>query len=450
MKNRGWNNLDRKTRNTFLQFRREEDSALQHVRQNVPALRHASEKDFRPDVSTVHSLIKGDNLPGLIALHEHYENRVDFIYIDPPYNTGNRGFTYNDAYKGADGHSAWLSFMESRLIACRSLMSAEGVLCVSIDDNEQAYLKLLLDSIFGEENFMGDLIRKTKSTTNDIKNGFNTQHENTLVYCRDKKAFPGFRGNEKDLSGYKNPDGDPHGDWVSSDPTARSGTANMTFPITNPYTGKVDIPPVGRFWRFSKNTIQKYIDSGQLKFKETHKPQERGFIFKRYKEHLKNKYTNLDSLYLVDNRFLNQVGTREIKAMGFADKFTYPKSTAFIKELLRHYPKKDGVVLDFFAGSGTTGHATALLNHEDGGQRECLLITDAGKSETGGIDIADEVTYHRMIKALTGKEWADGKDHLDLEQGLLYYTVEDSLTPSPQQTSQWKNILEELSFTEQS
>ena len=130
-------------------------------------------------------LIKGNNLLALYSLKPRYAGKVKLIYIDPPYNTGNDGFLYNDKFS----HTSWLTFMKNRLEVARDFLCENGLIVIHIDDNEQAYLKILMDDLFGRENFVGDLIRKTKSTTNDAKTGFNIQHENTLIYAKDKSKI---------------------------------------------------------------------------------------------------------------------------------------------------------------------------------------------------------------------------------------------------------------------
>ena len=250
-------------------------------------------------------IIRGDNLDVLKILKSAYSEKIKMIYIDPPYNTANENFIYPDNFRqdykkileevglieidengqevesedlkffkniqGSRTHSGWLSFMLPRLKLARDLLKEDGVIFISIDDNEQANLKLLCDEIFGEDNFCGDFIRKTKSTTNDAKIGLNYQHEFLLCYAKDKN-YTNLLGGEKDLDKYQNPDNDPNGAWVFSDPSAKSGKPETGyFAIKNPYTGKEDYPPEGRFWLFSKNTLQKHIDEGRICFKKEHK-----------------------------------------------------------------------------------------------------------------------------------------------------------------------------------
>ncbi|EOZ3531978.1 site-specific DNA-methyltransferase [Campylobacter upsaliensis] len=356
-------------------------------------------------------IIKGDNLHALKLLKSAYDGKIKMIYIDPPYNTKNEKFIYDDNFvkeyqkllieldllkldsngkvleksevlhfltnpSGDKAHSGWLAFMLPRLKLARDLLKDDGVIFISIDDNEQANLKILCDEIFGEENFVGDFIRKTKSTTNDAKTGLNYQHEFLLCYAKDR-ASVNLLGGEKDLSKYQNPDNDPNGAWVSSDPTAKSGDMKTGyFAVENPYTGKVDYPTNGRFWRFSQNTMQKHIDEGHICFKKEHKDNERGFIYKRYLKDLQTNLRTFDSLKFTDNKFMNQAATKELLALGLGEYFTYPKSVNFIKEITKHATNTGGgdIVLDFFAGSGTTAQAVMELNAEDGGNRQFILV----------------------------------------------------------------------------
>lgn len=219
--------------------------------------------------------------------------------------------------------------MYPRLYIARQLLREDGVIFISIDDHEQAQLKILCDEIFGEGNFVGDFIRKTKSTTNDARTGVNIQHENCLCYAKNKECA-NLLGGEKDLSKYKNLDNDPNGAWVIADPSAKRLTENSLFPIVNPYTGKEDYSPVGMSWRFSKNTIQKHIDSGRICFKKRHKPNELGFIYKRYLKDLQTEQRTLDTLAFANNPYMNQVGTKEFKEIELVEGFSYPKPLTFM------------------------------------------------------------------------------------------------------------------------
>lgn len=322
-------------------------------------------------------IIKGDNLHALKLLKSAYDGKIKMIYIDPPYNTKNEKFIYDDNFvkeyqkllieldllkldsngkvleksevlhfltnpSGDKAHSGWLSFMLPRLKLARDLLKDDGVIFISIDDNEQANLKILCDEIFGEENFVGDFIRKTKSTTNDAKTGLNYQHEFLLCYAKDR-ASVNLLGGEKDLSKYQNPDNDPNGRWVSDNPSAKSGDMKTGyFAVKNPYTGREDYPPEGRFWLFSQSTMQKHIDEGRICFKKEHKDNERGFIYKRYLKDLQTNLRTFDSLKFTDNKFMNQAATKELLALGLGEYFTYPKSVNFIKEIAKHATSTGG------------------------------------------------------------------------------------------------------------
>ncbi|WP_187930003.1 site-specific DNA-methyltransferase [Helicobacter pylori] len=338
-----------------------------------------------------HILIKGDNLDALKILKQSYSEKIKMIYIDPPYNTKNENFIYGDDFSqsneevlktldyskekldyiknlfGSKCHSGWLSFMYPRLLLAKDLLKQDGVIFISIDDNECAQLKLLCDEIFGEGNFVADFIRKTKSTTNDAKTGVNYQHEFLLCYAKNKE-FVNLLGGEKNLENYKNPDNDPNGAWINDNPSAKSGNMKTGyFGVTNPYTNKVDYPPVGMFWRFSQNTIQKHIDEGRICFKKEHKDNERGFIYKRYLKDLKTTQKTFDSLVFSDNCYMNQAATKELLSLGMGEYFTYPKSVEFMKKIILHSTSTNSndIILDFFAGSGTTAHAVLESNKSD-------------------------------------------------------------------------------------
>ena len=256
-----------------------------HLSVPYHALEEIKSLDFAPHEGAGHVMVEGDNLLALKALLPKYGGKVKCIYIDPPYNTGNEGWVYNDKVnsptirswlgKTVDKedltrHDKWLCMMVPRLQLLRELLAEEGVIFVSIDDNEVHNLRAIMDKIFGEENFVGDIIRKTKSMTNDAKTGFNIQHENCLIFAKHKENMQ-LNGEKKDFSKYKNPDNDSAGAWVTIDPSARTGEIN--FEIKNPYTGKVDTPPLGRCWGFSHESFQKYIKSGKIIFKKKHKGQ---------------------------------------------------------------------------------------------------------------------------------------------------------------------------------
>jgi adenine-specific DNA-methyltransferase len=349
--------------------------------------------------TTENLYIEGDNLDVLKLLQESYLGKVKMIYIDPPYNTGN-DFIYRDDFAKSredyeeeagvydeDGdrlfrntesngrfHSDWCSMMYPRLVLARNLLRDDGVIFISIDDNEIENLKVICNEIFGEKNFVGEIIRKTKSMTGDNGNGFNLQHENLMIYAKNKTNVY-LLGKEKEFENYSNPDNDPNGDWCSADPSAKSGGDTTYFPIVNPYTNKIDYPPKGRYWAFAQCTLKNYIERGKIKFKKDHKETERGFIFKRYKNEAVNTYNPVNSLFAIDNEFMNQGATTELKELFTEAIFSYPKPTAYLYELIKCSATNDtDIILDFFSGSATTAHAVMQLNAEDGGKRKFIMV----------------------------------------------------------------------------
>ncbi len=434
------------------------------------------QESFTPQTSASkhpnNAIIIGDNLDALKLLKSAYSEKIKMIYIDPPYNTGNDDFIYPDNFRqdyqkilrevglmetdengketeseslkffkntqGSGTHSGWLSFMLPRLKLARDLLKEDGVIFISIDDNECANLKILCDEIFGEDNFVGDFIRKTKSTTNDAKIGLNYQHEFLLCYAKNKE-FVNLLGGEKNLENYKNPDNDPNGAWINDNPSAKSGNMKTGyFGVTNPYTNKVDYPPVGMFWRFSQNTIQKHIDEGRICFKKKHKDNERGFIYKRYLKDLKTTKKTFDSLIFSDNCYMNQTATKELLNLGMGEYFPYPKGVEFMKKIILHSttPNSNDIILDFFAGSGTTAHAVMELNAEDKGNREFILvqIDEEIKEDKSTYDfckkelksakpIISDITIER-VKRAAQKIIESSKDS-GLDLGFKVYTLED-------------------------
>ena len=373
-------------------------------------------------------IIQGDNLHALKSLLPVYVGKVDCIFIDPPYNTGNEGWSYNDRVNAPmikewlkdnpigieDGlrHDKWCAMMWPRLKLLHELLSDKGSFWMTLDDNESHRGKLLLDEIFGEENFVGELIRKTKSTTNDAKSGFNIQHEICLIYGKVKEHIS-LSGDEKDFSNYENPDNDPKGAWVSTDPSARTG--DVRFPVTNPYTGRVDYPPEGRCWGFSEQRFEEHVASGKIKFKKNYRDNERGFIFKRYLSDIRSSRHLVNSLFAADNPYMNQVATKEMIAL-FGESVTdYPKPLTYVQKIIEYATFDDALILDSFAGSGTTAHAVLNANKEDGGNRKFILV----EMEE---DIASPVTAERIRRVINGYSH-DGKTTEGLGGAFTYCTL---------------------------
>ncbi len=443
-----------------------------------PCFKQLKEQEsFTPKTSASkhpnNAIIIGDNLDCLKLLKSAYSEKIKMIYIDPPYNTKNENFIYPDNFRqdyqrilkevglmevdengeeiesenlkffkniqGSRTHSGWLSFMLPRLKLARDLLKEDGVIFISIDDNECAQLKLLCDEIFGEDNFVGDFIRKTKSTTNDAKIGLNYQHEFLLCYAKDKN-YTNLLGGEKNLENYKNPDNDPNGAWTSGNPTKPGYAKIQNFPLTNPYTKVIEYPPEGRSWVFTEKTIQNFINEGRLVFKKEHKENERIFIYKHYLKDLKTTQKTFDSLEFSDNGYMNQTATKELLSLGMGEYFTYPKGVEFMKKIILHSttPNSNDIILDFFAGSGTTAQAVMELNAEDNGNREFILVQideeikeDKSKSAydfcknvlKSTKPIISDITIER-VKRAASKIMQSSKDS-DLDLGFKVYTLQD-------------------------
>ncbi|MFB1344212.1 site-specific DNA-methyltransferase [Helicobacter pylori] len=432
------------------------------------------QESFTPQTSASkhpnNAIIIGDNLDALKLLKSAYSEKIKMIYIDPPYNTQNENFIYPDNFRqdyqkilrevglmeidengkeieseslkffknnqGSKTHSGWLSFMLPRLKLARDLLKEDGVIFISIDDNECANLKILCDEIFGEDNFVGDFIRKTKSTTNDAKIGLNYQHEFLLCYAKDKN-YTNLLGGEKNLENYKNPDNDPNGAWTSGNPTKPGYAKIQNFPLTNPYTKAIEYPPEGRSWVFTEKTIQNFINERRLVFKKEHKENERIFIYKHYLKDLKTTQKTFDSLIFSDNCYMNQAATKELLNLGMGEYFPYPKGVEFMKKIILHSttPNSNDIILDFFAGSGTTAHAVMELNAEDKGNREFILVQiDEETKEDKAYDfcknvlksakpVVSDITIERVKRAAQKISQLSKDSGLDL--GFKVYTLQD-------------------------
>lgn len=398
---------------------REPEQVVLDCENNLPVLKRVKGKEIKTNDDEDNILIEGDNYHALTVLNYTHKNKIDVIYIDPPYNRGEKDFIYNDNYVDKeDGfrHSKWLNYMQKRLNIAKNLLKEDGLIFISIDDLEFSQLKHIVNQIFGNNNFLGVLIRKTKSITSDAKTGLNIQHEYCIVSAKNIDKIK-LSGEKKTYESYSNPDNDPKGDWTSSDPTAMDdGRKNKNIePITNPYTGKNDTPGNGRRWRFNSDGYKKLIEEKKIIFKKDYRDNERGFILKRYKNELESEFNVAQSL-LVENKFLNQVATKELASIFKKKVFDFPKPLIYLKTLLNIANKEnDAIILDFFAGTGTTGHAVLELNKEDGGNRKFILCTNNENN------ICEDVTYPRIEKVINGYKFK-GKEKTTLYEKKITWT----------------------------
>ena len=382
-----------------------------------------------------HMLIEGENLEVLRVLQKSYYGKVKMIYIDPPYNTGNDSFVYPDDYsetldeyqkrigekseagflnkqslwkknskESGQYHSAWLSMMYPRLYLARNLLRDDGVIFISIDDNEAANLKLLCDEVFGAENFVAQFgWQKIHSTKNDAKH-VSVNHEYVLMYCKDVhflkvKLLP---RSEKMNDRYQNPDQDPRGAWASGDLVASEERRNGYYEVTGP-TGLTFNVPRGKHWVYARDNMLNMIEEGRIWFGKD------GEAFPRLKRYLSEvqQGKKVDSLWLSEDVGHNQEAKREIKSL-FDDQpvFDTPKPVRLVNQMLSIASDKSSLILDFFAGSGTTAHAVMELNAEDGGNRQSIsvqwpeiLAEDSEAYKAGYRTIAD-ITRARIDKVI--------------------------------------------------
>jgi len=370
-----------------------------------------------------HILIEGDNLHALTALSFTHEGMIDVIYIDPPYNTGNKDFKYNDSYVDKEDsyrHSKWLSFMDKRMRIAKQLLSNRGVIFISIDDNEQAHLKLICDEIFGVVNFMGNIIWQSRtSISND--DFISTNHNHTHIYAKNL-LFVRFDGESIDHSEYNNPDNDLRGPWKLVPIDANKVGGDTVYAILNPKTGKEYYPPGKRIWAINRISYQSLFNDGRIKFglNDDSAPKRKLFLYERLK---KGDSKTPSSILL--NAGTTKDGTNELIDILGIKNFDYPKPSSLIKRLLNYTTqfKTNSLILDFFAGSGTTLHATMQLNAEDGGNRQCILVTNNENK------ICEEVTYERNRRVIQGYtnskgDWVPGLTN----NNLRYYKT--ALVPS--------------------
>lgn len=380
------------------------------MKTKIPVFTEEKNKEIVGDYNddSYNFLLEGDNLHSLRLLEKTHKGKIDLIYIDPPYNTGHKDFVYDDSYVDrTDGyaHSKWISFMEKRLVYAQHLLKPSGTIFISIDDNEYANLKLLCDEIFGEENMISDIIwNSRKSVSNDAVVSLN--HNYTLVYTRNINEFNKVKRDFKLANsgeGFSNPDDDPRGPWKADPFDAPAVRPNLTYEITNPNTGEKFLPPQGRHWRTEESKYFDLLKDNRIVFGKTgkSKPQQ-----KRFKFEAQEKGATPKSLW--DDCGTATDGTKELQDIFGEKVFDTPKPLGLIKKIIDLAGDKNSVVLDFFAGSGTTGHAVLEMNKEDGGNRRFILCTN---NDNG---ICEEVTYERLNTVITGKR----KDNSDYSEGI--------------------------------
>ena len=366
-----------------------------------------------------HILIEGDNLHALTALTFTHEGKIDVIYIDPPYNTGNKDFIYNDKFVDKEDsyrHSKWLSFMHKRLLIAKRLLKDTGVIFISIDDNEQAQLKMLCDEVFGEENFLGVFLKQSKIGGGSDSKFIVKEHEYALTYSKNVKVCNEFflKHETLYLKRYKEKDEFGLFFW---DTFARPG-------LKHPMNYEIDAPDGTKIyngWIRSKDRFEEDYKNGEIKIVKKGNSWSVQFKQRLNLEGKKPRSMTTDFGGTIE-------GKNEIREIFNDDrKFLYPKSTQYIKTLLSilNLSVKSYTVLDFFAGSGTTLHATMQLNAEDGGSRQCILVTNNENN------IAREVCYERNKRVIQGYTNSKAEFVSGLQNNNLRYYKADFTPREP-------------------
>ena len=415
------------------------EDAEQRMVNEQPVLVEVPERAILSDDAEApnHILIEGDNLEALTTLSSTHAGQIDVIYIDPPYNTGNKDFIYNDSFVDKeDGyrHSKWLSFMNKRLKIAKNLLADKGVIFISIDDNEQAPLKLLCDEIFGERNFVAKFDWRKKTGANDAKDiAVITEsillYSNSKVLAVEREIWNRDEGS-RNMKRFKFSDEfvETRGKYYL-DTLDRGGlqySDSMNYGIEAPDGGM--IYPNGRsefvndgwIWKWGKDKVKWGLENKFLEFVKSKKSSGSKYTIK-YKvyENVDNEGNIRKKVGRAFTNFIlepiNQQGNSELMALFGEVPFSNPKPLGLLQYLLNTIVIKDVTILDFFAGSGTTLHATMQLNAEDGGHRQCILVTN---NENG---ICENVTYERNRRVIQGYTTPKGEKVPGLTRNNLRY-----------------------------
>ena len=388
---------------------------------------------FNTSETSENKIIKGDNLAALKSLLPEYEGKIKCIYIDPPYNTGNEGWCYNDNVNdpkikkwlgevvGKEGedlsrHDKWLCMMYPRLKLLQKLLSDDGAIFISIDDNEQANLKLICDEIFGSGNFISQIIWKKKAGGGSDTRYIANDHEYILIYakkvvCQERWFMPLTESQKADFK-YIDENFSKWGPYKTKNlhqTGIDSNRPNLYYPITCP-DGTEVLPPT--IWRWSRETLDKALNEGKIEFKQNKKTKEWTVNTKMYlyppleeisgeiNEYSNDEYQVKPRSILPNDVGFTKNGNNEIKKLFEKKIFDYPKPSSLISFILNILAKPDSIILDSFAGTGTTAHAVLNLNKKDGGNRKFILVEME--------DYAEEITAERVRRVIKGYSDVEG------------------------------------------
>ena len=421
---------------------------------------------------TQNVFIEAENLEALKILQKSYAGSVKMIYIDPPYNTGNDSFIYPDkfsesreeyarrvgdtddaGYLKRDGvfqgawrkngkdsghyHSNWLSMMLPRLHLAKTLLREDGVIFISIDDNEQAQLKLLCDEVFGAENFVGQFPWRKRTAKSDVPFGVSADYEYLLAYARSNAFVASIEAEERK---YFETDDFPNRPWRIHDMTKQTTAAerpNSFFDLIDPKTGKTYPANPLRTWAVTKDTFQEYYDAGKIVFPDDYEFLKiKNPVMRYFKDDDIEKSGERFGRKAVSTRLPESVGmslngTKEITELFEGKLFDFPKPSSLIKYLLQILHVSDGLILDFFSGSGTTAHAVMQLNAEDGGSRRFICVQlpeetdEKSEARKAGFDTIAEIAKERIRRA--GRQISDGlQDESETDTGFKVFKLAES------------------------
>ena len=374
-------------------------------------------------------VIHGDNLHALKSLLPRYANAVDLVFIDPPYNTGNEGWCYSDGVNSpimkewlstnpVDGedmlrHDKWLCMMWPRLVLLRELLSERGSIWITLDDNEVHHARGILDEIFGADNFVATCIWQKNFSPKNTAQFFSEDHDYILIYAKDKKLWrPNLLERTQEMDDrFTNTDNDPRGPWTSGDLSARNYYSEGTYPITCPSGRVIEGPPPGTYWRVKKEKFLQLDKEGRIWWGEDGGNQPR---LKRYLTDVKQGRTP-QTLWFYDEVGHTQDAKKTLLEMGVLkdqESTITPKPVALIERILELASESDSLILDSFAGSGTTAHAVLKANAKDNGHRKFILIE--------GEPYADKLTAERVRRAIQGYAWVGTQRETLLEEKINF------------------------------
>jgi adenine-specific DNA-methyltransferase len=373
-------------------------------------------------------LVQGDNLLALKALLPYYAGQVKCIYIDPPYNTGNESWVYNDRVNspemrewlgrvvGGDSedlsrHDKWLCMMYPRLVLLREMLREDGSIWISIDDNEVHNARSILDEIFGSKNFITTVIWQKIFAPKGSARHLSTNHDYILVYTKNEAKWTRnlqVRSQKQD-DRYKNPDNDPRGVWASDNLTARNYYSLGTYPITTPSGRLIEGPTKGTFWRVSKDTFEQLDKDNRIWWGE------KGSNMPRLKRFLSEVQKGIvpQTIWFHEEVGNTQEAKKEVVKIipDGVDVFSTPKPTRLLKRILEIASNPGDIILDAFAGSGTTGDVVLQMNNKNEKKRHFVLIEIDS-------DITKKITAERLQRVAKGYEWRDQKGNLRHEEGF--------------------------------